>query len=301
MGVSPPWRNELSEVDQQAFYISPDSDEQGTPNLSVWTVGGQYFRFQYQDGTEFHIDRQGTGVWATWPDALTLEYTAPYLLGPILGFVLRLRGITCLHASAVAVGGQAIALVGPPGAGKSTTAAAFARRGYPVLCDDVVPLQPQDNGFLARPGYPRVCIWPDSVQAVCGSPEALPLLTPNWEKCYLPLGDESHRFQQQPLPLGAVFLLGPRAAEASAPRVQAVRSGDALIALVQNTYMNYVLDRAQRAQEFELLGRLVAQVPIRQVTPHVDPAHLAKLCGVLIEEFEVVSSAALAGAPSRSA
>lgn len=301
MGVPPSWRHQYSEGEQKISYVSQDRDEQGAPSLSVWTVGGQYFRFLYQDGTEFHIDRLGTRVWATWPSTLTLEDTTAYLLGPILGFVLRLRGITCLHASAVAIDGQAIALVGPPGAGKSTTAAAFARQGYPVLCDDVVPLQPLERGFLARPGYPRVCIWPDSVQAVCGSPEALPLLTPNWEKCYLPLGDESHRFQQQPLPLGAVFLLGPRATDASAPRVQAVRSNEALIALVQNTYMNYVLDRDQRAKEFELLGRLVAQVPIRQVMPHGDPAHLAKLCGVLIEDFEAVSSATLAGAQSRSA
>ena len=42
-----------------------------------------------------------------------------------MGFVMLLRGIVCLHASAIAIDDEAIALLGPAGSGKSTTAAAF--------------------------------------------------------------------------------------------------------------------------------------------------------------------------------
>src|SRR5215469_301127 len=66
-------------------------------------------------------DQAGAEVRARWAAASTFEDAVTYLLGPVLGFVLRLRGRTCLHASAVAVGGQAIALAGSSGAGKSTT------------------------------------------------------------------------------------------------------------------------------------------------------------------------------------
>ncbi len=52
---------------------------------------GTYFRFQYTDGTEFVIDRRGGRIWATWSAAGTVEDMATYLLGPVLGFVLRLR------------------------------------------------------------------------------------------------------------------------------------------------------------------------------------------------------------------
>ena len=51
-------------------------------------------------------------------------------LGPVFAFVLRLRGAVTFHASAVRIG-DAVAFLGPQGAGKSTTAAALALRGCP--------------------------------------------------------------------------------------------------------------------------------------------------------------------------
>ncbi len=139
----------------EVWYISPDAGRSDAPVLQVWKLeGGAYFRLRYCDGVEFVVDRRGTRVWARWPDKATLEDVTVYLLGPVLGFLLRLRGITCLHASAVAVDGQALAFMGPPGAGKSTTAAAFARRGYPVLTDDITALEEKGERFWVLPGGP---------------------------------------------------------------------------------------------------------------------------------------------------
>src|SRR5207244_6105024 len=116
----------------------------------------------------------------------------------------------CLHASAVAVADRAIALVGLPGAGKSTAAAAFACAGYPVISDDVVALEDHGERFLVQPGYPRVNLWPDSVRRLFGSEDALPRITPTWEKRYLPLGQKGHPFASKPLPLAAVYILDSR-------------------------------------------------------------------------------------------
>src|SRR5205823_15042979 len=133
--------------------------------------GGAYFRILYSDQTEFIINRSGTQIWAQWPDRLSLEDTATYLLGPILGLVMGLRGTHCLHASVISVEDKSVALLGPPGAGKSTTAAAFARRGYPVLSEDVAAVLDQDGRFLIQPAYPRIRLWPSSVEALYGSTE----------------------------------------------------------------------------------------------------------------------------------
>ncbi len=127
--TEPSWLVELADAVPEIFYISPSESEQGTPTLTVWRFkGSEYFRLVYCDGTEFIVDGLGKKIRATWPDPLTLEDTTTYLLGPVLGFVLRLRGVTALHASAVAIGKQAIAFLGPAGAGKSTIAARFAER-----------------------------------------------------------------------------------------------------------------------------------------------------------------------------
>jgi hypothetical protein len=135
------------------WYVSPGNHQAAEPVLRVWKLqDGDYYRFRYGDGIEFVINRRGTQVWAGIPGNATVEDAAYYLLGPIFGFLLRLRGIICLHGSAVAVGGEALALVGPAGAGKSTTAAVFAQLGYPVLTDDITTLEENRGDFLVRPG-----------------------------------------------------------------------------------------------------------------------------------------------------
>jgi len=64
-----------------------------------------------------------------------------------MGFALRRRGVTALHASAVCVAGSAIALCGATEAGKSTTVATLALRGIPVLSDDITALHEESGGF----------------------------------------------------------------------------------------------------------------------------------------------------------
>jgi len=268
------------------WYTGHFRDEKNEPSLKVWKIGdGGCFRLRYFDGTEFFLSESGNEIWATWPENLTLEDTATYLLGPIFGFLLRLRGVTCLHASAIAVDGQAIALIGPPGAGKSTTAAAFTQQGYPALSEDVVALCDLGDTFLVQPGYPLIRLWPESVQALFGSKDALPPLTPNWDKRYLDLTRDGLRFQQQPLPLAALYILDERSDDPAAPFVEAMPSHTGLIELLANTYTNYLLDQRMRAREFDLLGRLVKNTPLRKLKPNSDPARLPELCQFILDDF----------------
>lgn len=263
----------------ETSYTSSDEAAPGQPNLRVGVLpGGDYFGFFYNDGVRFAVERRGREVWGDWPENYTLEDACTYLIGPVLGFVLRVRGVTCLHASAVAVGEQAIALVGFPGAGKSTTAAAFAHFGYSVIADDVVALREEGENFLVPPGYPRVNLWPDSVAALFGSVEALPRITPTWDKRFMALGENALGFAAKPLPLGAIYLLGTREAALTRPLVEEVAGGDALAELVANTYVNYLLDRDMRSREFDVLSRVVAGIPIRRVRPIADPSAVFDLC-----------------------
>jgi hypothetical protein len=201
-----------------------------------------------------------------------------------MGFVMLLRGIVCLHASAIAIGKEAIALVGPAGSGKSTTAAAFAERGYSVLAEDVVTLDDRGDRFLVRPGYPCIRLWPPAVKALYGSETHLPKLTPNWDKCYL---DLSARFQGEPLPLAAIYQLGERHHDSAAPFIETLDRSEALMALVANTYATKLMDKLMRAREFELLTRVVGNVSVRRVTPHADPARITELCNLIVDDFSL--------------
>ena len=81
-----------------------------------------------------------------------------------------------------------------------------------MIADDVVALAEDGGNFLVQPGYPRVNLWPDSVRVLFGSEEALPRITPTWDKRYMALGDNGLGFATKPLPLGAIYLLGAREA-----------------------------------------------------------------------------------------
>ena len=266
-------------------YVSADIHSSGEPMLQISNIGKDAFvRLAYADGTQFLFDRERANVWATWPDEIPLENTIAYVLGPVLGVLLRLRGVTCLHASAVSIESRAVVFAGQTGTGKSTTAAAFARQGYAVIADDVVALSEEEGAFRVLTTYPHLCLWPESVQMLYDSPEALPRLLPSGDKRRMPLGVKGTRFEKRCLPLGAIYVLGDRRSD-PAPYIEVIRPQSALLTLVAETYANKILDRETRAREFAFLGRLVTTAPVRRVHANADASRLKELCKVIRQDF----------------
>jgi hypothetical protein len=285
LGVSPDSQREIPADSEDLTYTSSYTDEFGNPALRIWkTADGGFLHLAYYDGVQFWLEREGKSLWAVWPAGSTLEDTASYLLGPVFGILLRLRGVTCLHASVVSIENRSVALVGAEAAGKSTTAAAFARQGFGVISDDVAALVESPDGFRVMPAYPHLCLWPDSVEMLYGSCEALPRFNTGWEKRRLALGNQGTRFENRSLPLGAIYLLGDRHPD-QAPFAEGVRPQAGLLSLVADTFANKILDREMRAREFAVLGRLVTTVPIRRLHPHSDPSRLEELCALIRKDF----------------
>jgi hypothetical protein len=250
----------------------------------------EFFELDYTEGVQFVIDSPPKRLWATYRPPLTVEDLATYLLGPIAGFILRQRRIIALHASAVRIGESAVILAGASARGKSTLATAFAMRSASVLCDDVACIKEQPNKIEVEPGYPRICLWPDAAQTLFGMPDALPRLTPTWNKRFLALDGEKARFERQRRPLSVVYVLAKRRVGANLPVIEEMGPRDALLELVQNTYMNWLLDREQRAAEFEVLSRLVTRVPVRRIVPHCDLARIGKLCDLIMADSSTMGN-----------
>jgi hypothetical protein len=155
-----------------------------------------------------------------------------------------------------------------------------------VLAEDVVTLDDRGARFLVRPAYPCIRLWPASAATLYGSRSALPPLTPNWDKCYLDLTQRSGQFENESRCLAAIYLLNERSEDPRAPFVEAVDRADGLLSLIGNTYGTKLMDKQMRAREFDLLGRVMGQVPLRRITPHTDPGRLGELCDRLLSDFE---------------
>lgn len=138
-----------------------------------------------------------------------------YLFGSVLAILCYRRGLFPLHGSCVLLDGEAIVFSGASGAGKSTLATALARRGHPLLCDDVCAIDLSNpRKPMLRPSFPRVKLLPDAIEwfqlgaAVTYSPAA------HGAKGHFGVaGVQTFEVVQRPVPLAAIYALNTPAGD----------------------------------------------------------------------------------------
>lgn len=232
------------------------------PVVIAGRVGDHGLRLHYGEGIRFHVASTLDRVWADWDPPLEVADAMTFLMGPVLGYLLRARGVLALHASAVVVRGVLVGFVGPAGSGKSTLAAALAARGHAVLSDDVLALRESAGGWIAAPGLDQVRLWDESARLLFGAAHGLPPLSAAWEKRGLTLRERGLRFSETPEPLGGIVLLDGDPGPIPSPALEPAVGQDALLSIIGNTYVTYLLDERARANELSAIARLVAGVRI---------------------------------------
>lgn len=265
-----PRANPRSSSDGEILHEGDLDPESQTATVTIRRTPAGSWTLDYRDGTHFEIAADARALRCEWEADSTAEDTATYLLGPVLAYVLRLRGTLALHASAVVVGGKAVLIAGAPGAGKSTTATAFARRGATVITDDVAAI---DAGRV-HPGYARLRLWPDVSKALWGAEDALPLLTPTWTKRYL----DNFAFAAGSYAIGAIGVIVDRGASASLRRLH---GHEAAIALLRHASMTHALDSSMRERELSQVTALAADVPVFALTAVDDLQRLGEICAMI--------------------
>ncbi|MEO1353053.1 MAG: serine kinase [Cyanobacteria bacterium J06635_15] len=126
------------------------------------------------------------------------------LVGTVMAILLYQRGLLVLHASAVEINGGAVAFLGVPGQGKSSTAAAFHAHGYDFLTDDVAAVTLSQTIATIAPGFPQMKLSPETAAALDYDFESLlKLYLDDKKRGYRPI----RNFAQLPLPILRIYVL----------------------------------------------------------------------------------------------
>ena len=88
-----------------------------------------------------------------------------YLIGPIIAYLLYVRGLVLMHGSSVVLGDRSVTFLGDSGAGKSSTALALHRRGWPLLTDDLSAVDVRKGRAEILAAYPRLKVDPVAAAA----------------------------------------------------------------------------------------------------------------------------------------
>jgi hypothetical protein len=215
------------------------------------------------------------------------------LLGPVLAVLLRQRGHLLLHASAVAVAGEAILFLGSSGRGKSTTAAALRARGHGLVTDDVAVLRAEESPPMVYPGFPQLKLWPEALVSLGDDPEKLPRWNPFLEKRARPAATE---FSPSPLPLKKIYVLD----EGDAPGILPLGPQEAFAELVRHTYgSDYGLQPTMgvgTAPHFFRCKSIIDKVAIRSLRRQKSLSQLPHLVQLLEEDL----SRGIEGTPDAS-
>ena len=166
-------------------------------NDQVWLDWPPLISFMALNGNELVVE-------TTQTDA---ELISLFTLSEALGFILFQKGYFLLHGSAVRIGDEGVVFLGEPGAGKSTTVAAFAKKGCRVISDDMVCIQLNETGpHLLIPAFPQIKIWKNSVDGLQLQQEQMLPVREGIDKFSW---QNSIEFEDKPLPLKHIVVLTP--------------------------------------------------------------------------------------------
>ena len=139
-----------------------------------------------------------------------LEYAPTVVVGFVLGYLLHLRGILCLHGSVLERDGSAFAVLGEGGAGKSTVAASLVKRGAALLSDDLLAISETTPHVRVEPGCAGIRLDSTAAERVVDVARNLPavpyLNKVLWDFSGLPDLPDT-RYRPCPMPLSDIYVL----------------------------------------------------------------------------------------------
>lgn len=199
-----------------------------TGNKSIlWDASPMEADFRYPGAGRFLV-RRGESVAIVPEPNVDLPLLRLYVQGMIFAALLHQRGLFVLHGSIVHIGGSAIGFLGPVGAGKSTLAAGFHARGYPVAADDNAAIDLRQSPPVVLPAFPSLKLYPEIASALGYKRAALRVMHGSQIKRAHSIASGFH---VKPAPLRAVYVLD----RGAAPGVRPLTTVETVVEMIRHS------------------------------------------------------------------
>jgi hypothetical protein len=231
-----------------------------------YTDGRPYLTVDYKESSAYRIWADGHGTHLVADDGLSV-LSAPLrengwwwqrlVLAQVLPIAAAAQGIELLHASAVTLGGAAVAITAEAGTGKTTLAANLVDLGADLVADDVLALALGNNEIVAHPGVALVNIDPAQRSQLGERASArLAAEAGAGDKLYV-LGE----LATEPSPLGAVyFLQRNEVREVEVAQVHDARK------LLGSSFVPFLQDPRYLSKHLDVCSRIAAEIPVFALT-----------------------------------
>ena len=196
-------------------------------------------------------------------------------------------GHLVLHASAVALGGQAVAFVGHSGDGKSTLAATLRHEGGHFITDDILLLSTRGREYSAVPSYAEQRMWEDSASALFGGQRERASVAHYTDKVSVNLAHEGGGIAEEPVPLARIYVLATsEPATEDEIAVEPFTLSEAYVRLLDQTFRLDITDKERMRLEVSQLGDLVRAIPVRRLSYPRDYDALPRVRQAILRDLE---------------
>ncbi len=225
-------------------------------------TSGQEFLLTVDKIARYYVENGNSITIDVSPNA-EIEEVRLFLLGSAFGALIHQRGLLPFHGSSVKIGASAIILSGVSGAGKSTLAAAFRKKGYQILSDDISVISFSNDGLpIVHPGYPQMKLWTDSIQKLGDDPSSYSQIRKRIEKHNIPIVQS---YWNQPLPLNKIFIIN--SSNLGELKVESIKGIEKFSMLKTHTYRaNFVAGEQMHTKHFKSFESIAKHIDVCRLT-----------------------------------
>lgn len=205
-----------------------------------------------------------------------------FILSSVLGALSFMKNMLPLHASGTIIDGSAVLFTGNAGVGKSTLGAAFYKKGYSFLTDNIASIvKGSENNYLVHPSYSQLRLWEDSLERLENFEEEKWKMREKVNKYNMVLND---RISISPSPLRKIYVLKQK--QTNTININPIYGSQKVELLLRQTFRIKLLKGiGSQKNYFDLLNHLSKDIEVSVIERPTQTFQLDDLVNAVLNDL----------------